>query len=617
MTLPQPPPVYIAVCIPHGRDDGGKVLHTEAYERAVLVPRNHQGRPVICHKFSVIGDEYARGRNAIVEQVLAQEAAAGIRYSHLFWIDDDVILPVDALDKLLAVDAPLVSGLYFMRRAPHLPVAYEEVQDPAYRDKFWPVSSYPDQGVREIAAAGMGCVLVKREVFDAVPRPWFAWRPITRLPDSDVVSLDAHDAAGDSRRALEDHTPDERTIGEDLWFFTQARRQGYQALLHGGVKCGHIGAFVFDEAQYRNMRSGYHRIPLPGKMDVLIVPAPSPAPWDGNAMDSIPLGGSEAAVGYTARALAKRGHVVTVAAGGSFNDIDGVHYVPSQYALQMLQMPRTAVIISRWQEALMATAGNQQIKAVVFWAHDITNRVAVQNVYNLAHAAVCVSPWHASVTFDHSIPGWDTDTVETFIPNGVDFALWSSPVKPRQVGKMVWLSNPNRGLMHSVRIFRRLRQRWPELELHVYGRSSVYGWDNRSDPMHEGPYLPDADEPGVFLHDPLSRPKLAEALADSWAMLYVGTWPETFGMAALEAQAAGVPVICPPFAALAETVKGGVYAWTAEDCEAAIERLMDPAEWERQSLRGREWARQMDWDLLAGDWERLLQQEVAKWKPEG
>ena len=94
----------------------------------------------------------------------------------------------------------------------------------------------------------------------------------------------------------------------------------------------------------------------------------------------------------------------------------------------------------------------------------------------------------------------------------------------------------------------------------------------------------------------------------AWAFFSPTHWPETFGIAYLEAQAAGTPVISVPYGALQNTVAGGILKW---DVEEAVEELMDEEYWELLSLRGKEFALGLDWQKVGRLWERMLRQETG------
>jgi hypothetical protein len=92
--------------------------------------------------------------------------------THLFFVDDDMIIPEDTLDRLLEHDKDIVGGVYLTKY---------EVQEPVleYLDDNRPDSLF------EVKAIGTGCMLIKTGVFKAIPQcykdcnGWFnyIWNP--------------------------------------------------------------------------------------------------------------------------------------------------------------------------------------------------------------------------------------------------------------------------------------------------------------------------------------------------------------------------------------------------------------------------------------------------------
>ena len=608
-------PIHVAVVQPLGRDSL-PAMANETLQRAILRPCRHPvtGQEVFIHPYPyrVIGDEYARGRNELVRivfqaekdattQAQAQENATAkaenrrpglavpFKFDYMLWVDDDVMVPETVVEQLLATQGQVVSGLYFMRKPPHLPVAYNLVDDPAHPERFWNIQSYPDNSVIEVDATGMGCMLVATEVFRRMSEPWFAWQSMDARPD--------------------EH--DHRSMGEDMYFTAKARSLGYKVLLSTGTICQHIGEYFYDETLFKSNQIHYYRRPPEGRMAICLVVSPAPKPWDGRSIYNVPLGGSESSVAYLARSLARLHHVVYVICSTTdIVDVDGVCYRPYASISGITQQAWDAMIIVRWPDA-MTWSLNPDIKTLMFWAHDlygVSQREELRKAFGLVapgqtlvgdplDAFVALTPWHAATC---QIAGTNTPILS--IPNGLDLSLFEGS-EEKVPGRLIWTSNPNRGLMSAVRTFRDLRKRWPFMEFHIYGRSSVYGWSSEADPMHEKPYLPDQDELGVFVHDPLPKPQLARELMKAWAMFYTSTWPETFSLAVTEAQAAGTPVICTPYGALPETVHGGILTW---DFEKAVEDLMNPQNYELLQLRGREFARTLSWDSIAKLWEAWI-----------
>jgi glycosyltransferase involved in cell wall biosynthesis len=219
-----------------------------------------------------------------------------------------------------------------------------------------------------------------------------------------------------------------------------------------------------------------------------------------------------------------------------------------------------------------------------------------------ANKVVCLSEFHADA--------WRLPReVVAIIGNGVDLALyWGSETMPRDENRVLWTANPDRGLPLAAKIFvEEILPRWPDLELHVYGRSSVYGWP----PENEGPFIPRIEHlrnSHIVMHDPLTKAGLANELRRAWAWFYPTWWPETYCIAALEAQAAGCPVIASPYAALNETVEGGILTY---DFVNAFSQLRNKNRWEKLSEAGKEHAKARDWSNRADQWIALIEETIA------
>jgi hypothetical protein len=151
------------------------------------------------------GQSPARGRNLIIQQAIKHDC------SHIMFFDDDVRIPSDALNRLLAHDKDIVTGLYLMRNSPHQPIIF----DIAYDDgKCRFVKLTPEhKGLIEIVACGLGCCLIKTDVFRQMEEPWI------RLGECE---------------------PDNWC--DDIGFFNRARKQGYKLYCDLDVRVGHMAA---------------------------------------------------------------------------------------------------------------------------------------------------------------------------------------------------------------------------------------------------------------------------------------------------------------------------------------------------------------------------------------
>lgn len=141
-------------------------------------------------------------------------------YSHVFFLDDDVIAPPDTILRLLAHKKPIVSGIYYRRSPPlSVPVMLRFTPDggTAYVSEF----KWPD--LIKVDLVGAGCLLIERGVLETMKAkggrcPWFEWR-VDRM----------------------DLPPHER-FSEDFTFCVRAKREfGYDVLIDTSVQCQHVG----------------------------------------------------------------------------------------------------------------------------------------------------------------------------------------------------------------------------------------------------------------------------------------------------------------------------------------------------------------------------------------
>jgi len=142
-------------------------------------------------------------------------------WTHLWLLDSDTVPPFPhTLMRLLQRDVDIVSALYCKKEVPvkwllrqkmGLNNRFVRIADPEtpldiypeYRNKFIPVTG-----------AGLGCTLVKREVFEKMPPPWF------------------------KTEWLQEGTLDFN--GEDIYFFEKAAKYGFKAFVDTSLICPHV-----------------------------------------------------------------------------------------------------------------------------------------------------------------------------------------------------------------------------------------------------------------------------------------------------------------------------------------------------------------------------------------
>jgi GT2 family glycosyltransferase len=129
--------------------------------------------------------------------------------THLFFLDDDVLLPSDGILRLLKRGAPIISGLYKERGQKHRPIIIDtpKNREGKLRFLFRYAKRAPRNRLLTCDVVPSGCLLVERSVFQRLHSPWFHMEP---------------------------------NLGPDVYFSLCARRAGYKVLLDTGVECIHI-----------------------------------------------------------------------------------------------------------------------------------------------------------------------------------------------------------------------------------------------------------------------------------------------------------------------------------------------------------------------------------------
>ena len=192
----------VAICVPV-RD---YVTAAFSFSLAMLLKKcGETARKTSLHM--VMGSEIASQRQQLATEALSTEC------THILWLDSDMRFPNITLEALLSHDKDIVACNYSTRVEPHMPVAFASKHDMGER-----LSA--DVGLNKVAAVGMGCMLVKRNVFESMTLPYFGveW-------NQDYTSL----------------------IGEDLYFANKADLAGYDIWIDSDLsnRIAHIGTRAY------------------------------------------------------------------------------------------------------------------------------------------------------------------------------------------------------------------------------------------------------------------------------------------------------------------------------------------------------------------------------------
>ena len=98
-----------------------------------------------------------------IDQIRNLIANWGKHYDYLFSVDSDIVLPKDALTKMLREDKDIISGLY-IQRIPNTHTLEIYMPTPDGGLDNVPLEEIEHQRIVEIGACGFGWVLIKGDV---------------------------------------------------------------------------------------------------------------------------------------------------------------------------------------------------------------------------------------------------------------------------------------------------------------------------------------------------------------------------------------------------------------------------------------------------------------------
>lgn len=135
--------------------------------------------------------------------------------THILFLDADSVFPEDIIQKLVAMDVAIAAGLQFHKKLPYAPIPL--IADPGQGERpyIYHAANIQDKiSPVECDAVGMGATLIKRELFERIPRPWFEYQMSRVAPRRDV--------------------------SEDMAFCQKARALGYKIWVDPTAIVGHL-----------------------------------------------------------------------------------------------------------------------------------------------------------------------------------------------------------------------------------------------------------------------------------------------------------------------------------------------------------------------------------------
>ena len=145
-------------------------------------------------------------------------------YTHVLWLDSDMVFQPDIYTDLLDTGKDFVTGIYHARRPGHQSCIFKRCDDLDHLERF---EQYPRETF-EIGGCGFGCVLIKTEILKAVQYNY----KTCFLPKAQ--------------------------FGEDIAFCNRARAMGFKIWCEPTVQCGHIGHITVYPEDQEKWRQGLY-----------------------------------------------------------------------------------------------------------------------------------------------------------------------------------------------------------------------------------------------------------------------------------------------------------------------------------------------------------------------
>jgi len=320
--------------------------------------------------------------------------------------------------------------------------------------------------------------------------------------------------------------------------------------------------------------------------------------YNPNTELNIGVGGTETVLIQSAKALAKKGHEVSVYIKCNFPDIyDNVkYYMYHDYTPQN-------------EDALIGFENfptNRNAKKVF----NFTNRYYIQDIerFPFVDKIIAVSDWQRD--YFASLLSKELVSKMIVINLGVDQSFFQETEK--QPFSITYAGSPAKGGMPAlVSVFQRLKI--PNIKLHAYGGGGLWGWDNE---QYRHIYN-NLIKNGILYHGQIGKEEMALRLNQSQIFLYpVGQHhKEAFCLVVLQAMAAGNIVITTDNGNLKNLVgdRGFIipgdinhYIWAMEVVDKITKLYENPELMKELSNRSKEFAKQFSWSKTAESLEKLI-----------
>jgi glycosyltransferase involved in cell wall biosynthesis/lipopolysaccharide biosynthesis regulator YciM len=236
---------------------------------------------------------------------------------------------------------------------------------------------------------------------------------------------------------------------------------------------------------------------------------------------------------------------------------ENVYYIPYQDINDYWGLKPDVIISSRWFEPFY----HEDYSKKIIWYQDAFFGLPndYQEIFKKTSLIVCSSLWHKHYILERLCRLISKENLK-IIPLGIRKNLFKKNIE-RNLNQVVYSSNPDRGLESLIDMWPTICESITNINLIVtYGWEGLTTWSTDSSWYQSINRLKtkcfnQAEKFGnIKFTGRLNKNDLAEVMLSSSILVYPNNFWETFCLTALEAQAAGLPIITTDIGALSTVV---------------------------------------------------------------
>lgn len=340
--------------------------------------------------------------------------------------------------------------------------------------------------------------------------------------------------------------------------------------------------------------------------------------WGDDSIEKGGIGGSETAVIYMARELAKLGWRVSVF-GYPKESQEGMRNGVLWLPYWRLGTAASPDILVAWRSSSFVHLKNARAKYI--WLHDVQfEHLWAKESIHEATAVIPLSKAHReNVSF---IP----DEKIFLSRNGLDPSFFGE--LKNEPHRLIYASSPNRGLQLLLPRWGEIKRRFPDATLDVfYGFTDLYKLHMQSSEYLRKIYelvMREINQDGIHYHGFVDQGTLSRYFHRAGIWAYPCPFGEISCITAMQAQAAGAVPVTTGFWALSETTQHGRVIGGPKDSieeskeledrffESLLDAMLDPS-WQAQArLEMVPWARTTYlWREVAQEWNHRFRTDLG------